>query len=148
MYDYMQLTDSWKQAVLGGAIGAFVALGILFIIFVMTALYVYHSLAWMTIAKRMKFKDAWLSWIPIASEAMKLKIGKFHWAWIFLILVPILGWIALIVLLTISSWRVFDKLGHPGWFALFFAGIFIPGISWIGFVGYMIIVGRVAWGKR
>lgn len=148
MYDYLNITDEWQRAVLGGAVGTLIAIGILFLIFVMFALYVYHSLAWMKIANKMKFKKSWLAWIPIAGGAMKLKLGKFSWAWIFLILIPIFGWIALIVLITISTWRIFEKLHYSGWLALFFPLMFVPGIAWIGGIAYLVIIGVVAWGKR
>ncbi len=147
-YSYINFTNEWQRAVLGGAIGALVAIGILFMVLVFASLYVYHSLAWMRIAKRMKFKKSWLAWIPIAAGAMKLKIGKFHWAWIFLILIPLFGWIALIVLLTIATWRIFEKLGHPGWFALSFPAMFVPGIAMFGWIAYLVIIGVIAWEKK
>jgi hypothetical protein len=148
VYDYMNLTTEWQRAVLGGAMGTLIAIGILFMILVFAALYVYHSLAWTAIAKKMKFKKSWLAWVPIASGAMKLKLGKFNWAWIFLILIPIFGWMALIVLITIATWRIFEKLRHPRWYALSFPLMFCPGISFIGFIAYFVIIGVVAWGKK
>jgi|TARA_Y100000310_G_scaffold256634_1_gene264470 hypothetical protein len=34
--------------------------------------------------------------IPFANSAMRLQLGKkFHWAWVFLYLIPIIGWIAI-----------------------------------------------------
>ena len=147
-YSYMNFTNEWQRAVVGGAVGTLIAFGILFMVLVLSALYVYHSLAWMKIAKKMKFKKSWLAWIPVADLAMRLKIGKFHWAWVFLILIPILGWTALIVLVTIATWRIFDKLGSPGWLALSFPLMFVPGISWIGWIAYLVVIGVVAWGKK
>ena len=90
-----------------GAFGALIAVAILLAIFLAIGLYVYFAIAWMTIAKKMKYKHPWLAWIPIANCAMILQIGGFHWAWIFLVLVPIVGWIALFVLFIIANWRIF-----------------------------------------
>jgi len=73
---------------------------------------------------------------------MILQIGKFHWAWIFLILIPILGWIALLVLLIIAQWRIFERRKYPGWFSL---STVIPQI---GGVLYLIVIGLVAWQDR
>lgn len=147
-YTYVNMTDQWQNAMLAGALGTLVAFGILFLIFLMAAFYVYHSLAWYAIAKKMKFKKAWLAWIPIADEAMKLKLGKFHWTWVFLILIPIFGWAALIVLVTIATWRIFEKLKYSGWWALSFPAIFVPVISWIGAIVYTIMIGVVAWNRK
>lgn len=117
------------------ALGAF----LLFILFV--ALYVYKSLAWQAIARKAKHRKSWLAWIPFADVSMWLQMGGFHWAWIFLVLIPILGWIALLVLFIISTWRVFEKLKYPGWFSL---SLVIPEV---GFILYMIAIGFVAWKK-
>mgnify|MGYP001585180683 CR=1 FL=1 len=131
---------NYSQDVLtGGFIGAMIAIGIVFIISVLVALYVYFALAWQTIARKMKYKRSWLAWIPIANIAMILSLGGFHWAWIFLILIPILGWIALFILLIIATWRIFEKRKYPGWFSL---SMIIPQI---GAILYFIAIGFVAW---
>ena len=98
---------------IGGIIGGLIALGIITIIFLLISLYVYHSFSWMVIARKLKHKHPWLSWIPFASTALRLQLGGFHWAWVFLYLLPIVGWIALFVLLIISYWRVFEKRKYP-----------------------------------
>ena len=125
--------------------GFIVGLGILALFILATiliALYVYTSLAWMKIAQRMKYKNSWLAWIPIANGAMILQLGGFHWTWIFLILIPILGWIPLFVLIIISHWKIFEKQKYPGWFSL---SIIIPKL---GTILYLIIIGFVAWKPR
>jgi len=68
-------------------IAVFVVLGI--------AVYTYTALTLMTIAKKLGHKYAWLAWIPFASMALVLQLGNFHWAWVFLILIPIAGPVAL-----------------------------------------------------
>lgn len=142
------LRTDYSNAVFGGAVLAALAAFLIIALIVLLAFYIYHSLAWMRIAKRMNFKNAWLAWIPFAGSAMRLHLGRFHWAWIFLIFLPIVGWIALIILLTIAKWRIFEKRHYPGWLAISFPVMFIPGISWIGFIAYFIIIGVVAWGKK
>jgi|TARA_Y100000310_G_C20441798_1_gene696484 hypothetical protein len=121
--------------------GVLAMLGV-FMFLVIAALYVYSSMAWMTIAKKLKYKRAWLAWIPIANLAMMLQLGRFHWAWVFLVLIPLFGWVALGVLVIISTWRIFEKRKYPGWFAL---SIIIPSI---GGTLYLIIIGFVAWKDR
>jgi hypothetical protein len=142
------IPESFKGVVASGVIGALVALGILIVLLVLLAMYIYFALAWKTIAEKRKYKKSWLAWIPFANLSMILQLGGFHWAWIFLVLVPILGWIPLAILLTISTWRVFEKLKYPGWLSLAgFIDLF-PGISGLGTIAYLVVIGIVAWRKR
>lgn len=144
----MDFVNQWQEAIIGGATGALIAtLGIMLILLVV-AIYIYQAWAWMVIAKKQKHKYPWLAWIPFAESAMKLQLGKFHWAWVFLVIVPVFGWAALIVLLTIAQWRIFEKEKYEGWFALSFPAMFIPRISGIGLVAYLILIGIVAWRKK
>lgn len=128
-------------AMSGIGLTALLALGAL-AFFVILALYIYKSIAWMKIAERLKYKNSWLAWIPVADVAMMLQLGDFHWAWIFLILVPIFGWIALGILFIIANWRIFEECDFPGWFSL---SLIIPQI---GCVLYFIIIGFIVWGNR
>ena len=143
--NYTNLTTEWQRAIIGGAIGTLIAIGILFMVLVLAALYVYHSLAWMKIAKKMKYKKSWLAWIPVADLAMRLKLGKFHWAWVFLILIPILGWIPLGVLVVISTWRIFEKRNYPGWLSLLPLLGGVKGLGMVVWIGFLIMLGFVAW---
>lgn len=131
--------SSMAGGVLGGAL---IAIGILVVLLFVVAFYVYTSFAWQTVAKKLKYKNSWLAWIPIARWSMVLEMGKFHWAWVFLVLIPIVGWIALAVLLIISRWRIFEKRKYPGWFSL---SIIVPEI---GALLSLIIIGFVAWKDR
>ncbi len=125
-----------------GDLTAFFALIIGLALSIIIVVYVYHAIAWYTIARKMKYQNPFLAWIPFASTAMRLQMGGFHWALAFLYLIPILGWLAIFVLLTISHWRIFEKRKYPGWFSL----------SWIiprvGGVLYLIVIGLVAWKDR
>ena len=124
-----------------GVMAGFFTLGIIVIFLLFAAFYIYSSLAIMTIAKKLKNKNAWVAWIPIANVGLVLQMGGFHWAWVFLLLVPFLGWLALAVLAIISLWRIFEKVKYPGWFSL---SLIIPQI---GGILYMIAIGFGAWGK-
>ena len=123
---------------LGGIAGVFIALGVLIILALIVGLYVYHSLAWYTIARKLKHKNPWLAWIPFANSAMRLQLGGFHWAWVFLypLVIPVL------ILLIISHWRIFEKRKYPGWFGL------APLVPQIGGIIHLIIIGFVAWKDR
>jgi hypothetical protein len=115
---------------------------IIFIAILFIAVYIYHAFAWMIIGKKLKYKYPWLSWIPFAATAMRLQMGGFHWAWTFLYLIPLFGWIAIFVIQIIAEWRIFEKRKYPGWFSL---SQIIPSI---GGVLYLIIIGLVAWKDR
>lgn len=138
-FDITTISNSFTGGILGGL---FLALGITLIVIFGLALYIYFSYTWMIIAQKKKFKYAWLAWIPFANVAMVLTIGGFHWAWIFLILIPVLGWIAVTVLFIIANWRIFESLKYPGWFSL---SIIIPQV---GFILYLIAIGFVAYKKK
>lgn len=131
-----------RDSVLGGVFGSLLVIGIVFILLLIVALYVYFALAWQTIAKRRKYKHSWLAWIPFANWAMILSLGGFYWAWIFLLLIPIFGWIALYVIGIIAHWRIFEKLNYPGWLSL---SMLIPKVGWLL---YAIAIGFVAWKKK
>ena len=129
------ITNIWGV----GGLGILTAVGIALAIIVGIAAYIYFAFAWMTIARKLKYKNSWLAWIPIANIAMILQIGGFHWAWIFLLIIPILGWIVVFVLAVIATWRIFEKRKYPGWFSL---SMIIPQI---GGILYLIAIGFVAW---
>jgi hypothetical protein len=116
-----------------------IALGAVFVFALFLMFYVYTAWAWMAIANKLKYKYSWLAWIPFANLAMILQLGGFHWAWMFLILIPLVGWLVLWVLLIIATWRVFERRKYPGWFSL---AMIIPRF---GTMIYLIIIGFVAW---
>lgn len=121
-------------------------LGMMFLMFVVfIGLYVYTALAFMTIATKLNHPNPWLAWIPFANIALMLQLGNFHWAWTFLILIPILGWIPLYVLIIISTWRIYEARNYPGALSLIAILGFIPFIGWLATIAYIIILGLVAW---
>lgn len=138
--DWTNFTQPWTSQDVAGAL-VLAGLGVLMAM-VFLGIYIYSSIAWMTIAKKLKHKHSWLAWIPIANIAMILQLGGFNWKLIFLIFVPILGWIALFVLVIIATWRIFEKRHYPGWFSL---SMVIPRL---GVVLYLIAIGLAAWKKK
>jgi len=136
---YSETLTSILEGMLGGALIA--AVGAFIFLFV-AVIYVYSALAWSTIAKKLKYKRPWLAWIPFANMAMVLQLGGFRWEWVFLLVIPVLGWIALLVMVIIATWRIFEKRKYPGWFSL---SMIIPKV---GGILYLIVIGFVAWGKK
>ncbi|MEK6898577.1 MAG: hypothetical protein AABW79_00590 [Nanoarchaeota archaeon] len=136
---FRESMDPFVSGFFGGLFGTVVAIGIMVALIFFIALYCYFALAWQTIARRQKHKSPWLAWIPFANMSMILQMGGFHWAWIFLMLIPIAGWLAILVLLVIATWRIFEKANYPGWFSL---SMIIPKIGW---VLYFVAIGFVAW---
>ena len=122
-----------------GIIGGLIAISILFIILFVIAVYIYQALAWRTIARKLKYKKDWLAWIPIANISMMLELGGYHWAWVFLILIPVFGWIALFIFIIIATWRIFERRNYPGWYSL---SLVIPQV---GGILYLVAIGFVAW---
>lgn len=116
-------------------------LGILIVIL----LYVYTSLTLYTIGKKLGYKYPWLAWIPGANIAMLLQIGGFPWALVFLLLIPILGWIAVAVLGYIALWRIYEKRKYPGWLSLISIVSIIPFLGIAAMLAHLIIIGIVAW---
>jgi hypothetical protein len=143
--DINSLSESTREMILGGLIGGLIATAIIAFVIMCVVVYIYHALAWQAIAKKRKYKHPWLAWIPFANISQILELGKFHWAWVFLILIPILGWTALIVLMTIAMWRTFESLKQPGWYALLFP---LAMIIKLIYIAYLVAIGVAAWKKK
>ena len=116
---------------------------LVFVVVYLISVYIYRSIAWMKIAKNSHHKYPWLAWIPFANTSLRLQLGGFHWALVFLYLLPLFGWVAIYILLIVSYWRIFEGFGYPGELSLMpLADIMFPGI---GTLGYLIVIGFVAW---
>jgi hypothetical protein len=126
-------------AFFGGALFTFLLASLAFLAVLAAAIYVYYAMAWMTIGNKLKYKYPWLAWIPFANISMILQMGSFSWAWVFLLFIPVLGWIALAVLCLIASWRIFELRKYPGWLCLL---VLIPQA---GVLINAIVIGFVAW---
>jgi hypothetical protein len=139
---------SCEQFIGASILASLLALGVALLLIIVIGVYVYTSLARMTIAKKLKHKRPWLAWIPFARDSLILQLGGFHWAWIFLVLLPILGWIPLIVLILISFYRIYEKRKYPGWLALIPILSLAPAVGWLAHIANLIILGFVAWKDR
>lgn len=145
--EWAMLTPLEQSAAVAGIVAFVLAFLAIFVVLAI-AVYVYSSLAWMTIARRTKTEPTWLAWIPVANLYLQSKIARMHWWPLLLIiatLIPVIGALASIALLvfTVSwKWKSFQRLQRPGWWALF---LIIPVIGWII---YLILLGVVAWGKK
>jgi len=131
---------------------------IIFVIFLVLAIYIYSSIALMKIAKRTNTPNAWLAWIPYANMFLTAKIAQKHWWSNLLIFVPtILGFISnnvifntinylaiisFLIFVTIWWWKICERLGKPGWWAI------ITIIPIIGWAWSLIMLGILAWGKE
>ena len=138
------MEELFAGIVAGSLIGTILAIGITFLIVITSAVYAYFALAWMTIAKKVKYKYPWLAWIPFGKTIMILQMGNYHWAWVFLYLIPIIGWLALFAIGIIAKWRIFEKRKFPGWYSLLTLFMTIPKI---GLIFYGVVLGIVAWKK-
>lgn len=126
-----------------------IILGVLVVFIVIAVIiYVYSALALMSIANKTKTKPAYLAWIPIANYYLMSKIAKMHWWPILLIVgfwIPFIGWVATImfwIFTVIWTYKIFEAVKRPGWWALF---MIIPFIGWII---YLILLGVAAWSKK
>ena len=138
------MASNWTPEMMGPYVGLMV-LGIVIFVIVCLAIYIYSAFAWMAIGNKLKYKNSWLAWIPIANFAMILQLGDFPWGLIFLVLIPILGWIALAVLGIIATWRIFEKRKYPGALSLISLAAAIPWVGFIAGIASLIVLGFVAW---
>ena len=137
--------ENMPSGVLSGSVLAAVWAAIMAVIVFAVIAYVVFALAWMTIGKKLRYKYPWLAWIPFANISMILQMGGFGWAWVFLVLVPFVGALVLAVLMTIATWRIFEKRNYPGWLALTPLLMFIPLLGWVSWIAYIVILCIVAW---
>jgi hypothetical protein len=130
--------------VYGISVETFMVFFYIYLAFIVFA-YVYYGITLMTIAKKLKHPTPWLSWIPGANISLVLMLGKFHWAWVFLIfagiipLVNIVAVIGLAVLRFMSYHRMGDQLNFPGW------TVWLVIIPFFGSIWMYVYLGILAW---
>ncbi len=128
---------------------ALIAAFAIIILFLIIALYVYSSFAFMAIARRVKCEySPGIAWIPLVGPALiSSSIAKMHWWPVLLLLgalIPFVGLVFMIVFIvysTIWMWKTFESLRRPGWWAIF---ALIPGLN----IVYYVLLGIAAWGKE
>ena len=110
-------------------------------LFVSIALYIYTSLALMTIAKKTNTPNAWLAWIPIANLYLMMEIAGARW---WTLLVVLFGWLipfvgALLGIAVILTWwhGIAKARNKPGWLGLL---MIIPIVN-------LVILGYLAWSE-
>jgi len=146
MFENVSMNEEFlKSSIMNGGWVA-IMMGML-IIFVILALciYVYMGFAFMAIAKRLKLKAPGLAWIPFVGPMIIIfQSSKMHWwPWLLLIgwMIPFVGWIAEIAFCVFSvmwSWKMFERLKKPGWWAII---CLIPIVNFV-------LYGIAAWGKK
>ncbi|MBU0757718.1 MAG: hypothetical protein KKF44_06625 [Nanoarchaeota archaeon] len=146
------MTTEFTDALLGGAaLGGIITFIMAFLVFILIGLvfmYFYFSLCWMVLAKKLGHRNAWLAWIPLANICLILEVGGFSWAWVFLLLVPVIGWTALIVLGFIATWRVYEKRKYPGILSLIPLLAPVPVIGGLAGLADLVILGMVEFMDR
>lgn len=139
------ISNTVENSLVAGALGG----ALLVVAIVLTVAYwIYTSFTWMEISRKLKQKNPGLMWIPFVRTARIFQLGGFHWAYIFLLLIPLLGWIAVFIISIISEWRIFEERKYPGALALIPIGQFIPILSWLVNIAWLIVLGFVAWKDR
>lgn len=102
--------------------------------------YVYGALALMAIAKRTNTENPWLAWIPVANIYLMTKIAGIHPAWtlvILLPLIPLVGSLAIMIVMVYFWWKIAEVRNKPGWWGIL---MLVPIVNFV-------IMGILAWGK-
>lgn len=131
-------------------------------IFVIAA-YIYTSLAYSRLSKKTRTEPRWLVWIPFFRYYTVSKMARMHW-WPMLLIIPILlaipfffisKIVALIFLIIglfcavvggvfifIWHWKIFERVGKPGWWVL------LGLIPYAGGILFMVFLGIAAWSDK
>ncbi len=112
------------------------------------ALYVYTSFAFMSIGRKAGDEMAGLAWIPaLGPLIIAFRASGMHWwPWLLLIgfVIPYLNAIIAIVFAVfgfIWMWKLFEKIGKPGWWPL------LALIPVVGQIIFLVLIGIAAWGR-
>ena len=120
-----------------------IALGMIIIIFMILlilAVYIYTSIALMTIAKKTKTKHAWMAWIPILNFYLITQIAKQSGLWTLIVLavfVPF-GFVAFLAIYGWMFWLIAKRRKLQGWLGLL---MIIPVVN-------LVMIGIIAWKKK
>ncbi|MBU0459714.1 MAG: hypothetical protein KKH52_01795 [Nanoarchaeota archaeon] len=131
----------------GSLMGLFLGFAV-FGLLIGIGLYVYMALALMTVAKRLKDKQPWLAWIPVANLVLMARLAKMHWWPVLLVIgmiIPFVNFvagIALLVFTMIWMWKICEARKRPGWWAIL---VLIP---FVGGIWGLVMWGILAWSKK
>ena len=125
------------ENLIGMLLGIFAIVGVF-----MIAIYVYMSLAYVSIAKKAKLKEPLLAWIPgVGPLILAFQASKMHWwPWLLYIgiIIPFLNIVISLIITAFSiiwHWKLFEAIKKPGWWALL---LLIPIVN-------LVIIGVAAW---
>ena len=99
---------------------------------IIVGIYVYYSMALMTIAKKLGAEDKyWWAWIPILNVLLMLELaGKEFW-WLFLLFIPFVN-----VVVSVIVWMaIAEARGKPSWWGIM---LIVPVMNFIA-------PGYIAW---
>jgi len=141
----------------------FMAIYVSIVFIVSIGVYIYTSMAFVSIAKKAKYKKPNLVWIPFVGKPLVMaRISRMNpwpiWLYltplvnvlVFFISVPIgimffflsfLAFVAFTVFYFIWNWKTFEEIGRPGWWVLL---ALIPSV---GPIIYFIMLGIAAWSE-
>jgi len=126
-------------------------------------IYIYSALAYSALAKKTKTEPKWLAWIPIARYVLVAKMAKMFWtpilffiplvllipSWfvskilfIILLILALLCGIAFAVFHFIWHWKIFERVGKPGWWVL------LSLIPYAGVIIFLVFLGIAAWNDK
>lgn len=134
-----------EELFLGGAVAAILGLALIFFILffaVVIGFYIYCSLAFRAIARKARYSNPDMAWIPLVGPALiASKTAKMPWWPILLLLgvfIPVVGGVlslAYYIIFTIWMWKTFKVIDKPEWWAI---------LLWIPIVN-LIMLGIAAW---
>lgn len=142
-------TDIAGSGALGslGAAGFFAITAgtvIIAVLLISLAVYIYTSLAFMSIGQKAKDSLYGLAWIPgIGPALIAFRASGMHWwPWLLLIgfVIPFLNFLAMLVFFVFTviwRWKMFEKIKRPGWYSIL---MLIPLVN-------LVIIGLAAWTK-
>jgi hypothetical protein len=124
----------------------FLLLGILSVLAI--AFYVYTSLAYVAIAKKLGMKNPYLAWVPGANMYLMAQMAEMPTWPAFLMIglvIPMADAVCAIILgvyTFIWGWKILERVGRPGNWILWSL------IPFIGTIVFLILLGVAAWGKE
>ncbi len=154
-YGAMMTNNPFTGGMIGGGLLAFIIGALVASLIVGVAIWVYTSFAYMVIARKLRQKSPGLAWIPFVGPIIiSYKASKMHWwPWLLLIgiLIPMIGWIAIIVFTVyaaIWTWKMLELIKRPGWWAVVGALSIIPIVGFVALIVYLILIGIAAWSRN
>ena len=130
-FDYSAISDFYGNSNSSFLDKIFQQIAIWIVVFII--LYIYISLALMSMAKKTGTPNAWFAWVPILNLILMANIAQMS-AWLlFLLLVPI----ANLIIIGMLWWKIAERRGFSGGLGLL---MFVP-------IANLIMPGVFAWKK-